>query len=205
MSTACRISGVIETARLGLRRIARNIDHRVTPTRVIVAERNQMTHALPVHVGQRHGWAGLSQAPSTCASGIATARVHRAAEGSEFAVEFRREVRSRSAKEDEASSRGTEQGIRYERHVNRRKTIHADRPRTGRREINDSALDDGAAVIDPHHHAPPVTLVGYAHSRLQTTEAVLKKMNLVNQPGPPMTLGNMREQVLYAVKRPLCV
>jgi hypothetical protein len=34
---------------------------------------------------------------------------------------------------------------------------------TGRREINDPALDEGAAVINPHHHSPPVSLVRYEH------------------------------------------
>jgi len=79
---------------------------------------------------------------------------------------------SRRANEDEASGRGSEQGVRDQRHVNLRKTIHADRSRTGRRQINDPALDKGAPVIDPYHNVPPVTLVCYEHKRTKRQRLV---------------------------------
>ena len=93
-------------------------------------------------------------------------------EASEFAAEFRREVCSRSAKEDEASGHGPEHGARDGRHVNLCKIIHANRSRTGRREINNPVLDEGAVVIDPHHHAPAVTLVRYEHDRTERQRLV---------------------------------
>jgi hypothetical protein len=59
-------------------------------------------------------------------------------------------------KEDEASGHGPEQSVRDERHINLRETIHSNGPRTGRRKINDPAVDVGTAIIDPHHDATPM-------------------------------------------------
>ena len=78
---------------------------------------------------------------------------------------------SRTAKEDEASFTA-EQGVRDERNINLRKTIHLDGARTGRCEINDPAIDVGTAIIDPHHRATTVTLVRYAHERTERQRLV---------------------------------
>ena len=38
--------------------VLRDVDQGLMPPRIVVAERNEVSDALPAHVGQRHGRAG---------------------------------------------------------------------------------------------------------------------------------------------------